>query len=90
MSGPPPKPVVLKLLRGNPGRRRLPEEPRPRSAPKCPEPPAHLSEYAISEWRRIGPELHRLGLLTILDETSFACYCSAYGLWRLAEERLAQ
>jgi P27 family predicted phage terminase small subunit len=28
--------------------------------------------------------------LTILDETSFAAYCSAYGLWRAADERLAQ
>jgi P27 family predicted phage terminase small subunit len=49
-----------------------------------------LSEYAVHEWRRIGPELWRLGLLTVLDETGFACYCQSYGLWRLAEERLSK
>ena len=59
-------------------------------AKKCPEPPTYLSKYAISEWQRTAPELHRLGLLTILDEASFAAYCSAYGLWRMAEEQLAQ
>jgi P27 family predicted phage terminase small subunit len=48
-----------------------------------------LSEYAKHEWNRIGPELHRLGLLTVLDETSFGAYCCAYGLWRMAEEKLA-
>jgi P27 family predicted phage terminase small subunit len=49
-----------------------------------------LSEYAKHEWNRIGPELHRLGLLTVLDETTFAAYCSAYGTWCLAEELLSR
>jgi P27 family predicted phage terminase small subunit len=85
-----PTPLKLKLLRGNPGCRPIKPEPQPQSAPKCPEPPAHLSEYARHEWNRIAPELHRLGLLTILDETCFAAYCSAYGTWRLAEELLSR
>jgi P27 family predicted phage terminase small subunit len=89
MSGPPPVPVKLRVLRGNPSRRPLPREPQPRSASKCPAAPEHLSEYAKDEWRRVSPELHALGLLTILDESTFAAYCSAYGVWRLAEERLA-
>jgi P27 family predicted phage terminase small subunit len=58
-------------------------------AKRCPSPPAHLSEYAKQEWARVSGELHRLGLLTVLDETSFACYCQSYGLWRMAEEKLA-
>jgi P27 family predicted phage terminase small subunit len=85
-----PTPLKLKLLRGNPGCRRIRPEPTPASAPKFPSPPAHLSEYAAHEWQRVGPELYRLGLLTILDQTSFACYCQSYGLWRMAEERLSQ
>jgi P27 family predicted phage terminase small subunit len=84
-----PTPIKLRLLRGNPGRRPLLREPQPKSAPKCPSPPAHLSEYAVQEWKRVSGELWALGLLTILDETSFAAYCQSYGLWRLAEERLA-
>jgi P27 family predicted phage terminase small subunit len=85
-----PTPLKLRLLRGNPGCRPIKPEPMPRSASKCPAPPAHLSEYAAHEWRRFAPELYRLGLLTILDETSFAAYCSAYALWRAAEERLSK
>jgi P27 family predicted phage terminase small subunit len=80
----------MRLLRGNPGCRPIKPEPQPRSTKECPPPPAHLSEYAVREWQRVGPELHRLGLLTVLDETSFAAYCQSYGLWRMAEERLAQ
>jgi P27 family predicted phage terminase small subunit len=85
-----PTPLKLKLLRGNPGCRPIKPEPQPRSAKECPLPPAHLSEYARCEWHRIGPELHRLGLLTVLDETSFAAYCCAYGHWRMAEELLSR
>jgi P27 family predicted phage terminase small subunit len=68
----------------------LREEPQPARAKKFPEPPAFLSEYAVYEWNRTGPELWRLGLLTVLDEASFAAYCQSYGLWRAAEERLAK
>jgi P27 family predicted phage terminase small subunit len=85
-----PVPFKLKLLRGNPGRRPIKSEPQPRSAAKFPEAPAHLSEYGRREWERIGPEIWALGLLTVLDETSFAAYCSAYGMWRTAEELLAR
>jgi P27 family predicted phage terminase small subunit len=86
----PAVPVKLRLLRGNPNKRPIPREPQPQSAKKFPSPPAFLSEYAVYEWNRIGPELWQLGLLTVLDETSFAAYCQSYGLWRLAEERLSR
>jgi P27 family predicted phage terminase small subunit len=77
------------LLRGNPSKRPIPREPQPKSAKIFPSPPSFLSEYAVYEWNRVGPELWQLGLLTVLDETSFAAYCQSYGLWRMAEERLA-
>jgi P27 family predicted phage terminase small subunit len=85
----PPTPFRLRVLRGNPSKKPLRPEPQPKSAKTFPSPPIFLSEYAVYEWNRTGPELWTLGLLTILDETSFAAYCQAYGLWRLAEERLA-
>jgi P27 family predicted phage terminase small subunit len=84
-----PTPIKLRLLRGNPGRRPIPREPQPKSAPKCPEPPEYVTGLAAAEWRRIAPELHRLGLLTVLDQTVFAVYCVSYGRWRAAEELLA-
>jgi P27 family predicted phage terminase small subunit len=38
------------------------------------------------EWERLGPELHRRGLLTPLDTTVFAVYCQAVHRWITAEE----
>jgi P27 family predicted phage terminase small subunit len=78
------------LLRGNPGKRAIPEEPEPQVPAKCPEPPEHLVGYACDEWYRIAPELHRLGLLTIADIGPLAAYCYAYGQWRSAAEILSK
>jgi hypothetical protein len=66
MRGRKKTPTNLVLLRGNPGKRALnKEEPKPR--PVLPEPPGHLDTGAKREWRRVAPELHQLGLLTVLD-----------------------
>jgi P27 family predicted phage terminase small subunit len=89
--GPPPTPTHLKLLRGNPGKRALPiNEPMPLIPPAAPEPPAFVTGYAAEEWRRVAPELHRLGLLTKVDTTMLAAYCMAYARWHTAEEVLAR
>ena len=58
--GPPPTPTNLKLLRGNPGKRKLnANEPDPEPAiPPC---PSHLDKVAKKEWRRISKELLALG-----------------------------
>jgi P27 family predicted phage terminase small subunit len=86
MRGPPPTPNVIKLLRGNPGKRRIADEPKPQ-IPECvPEPPPFITGYAADEWYRAAPELHVLGLLTVLDVMPFAAYCQAYHHWRMAVE----
>jgi P27 family predicted phage terminase small subunit len=91
MPGPPPVPTRLKVLRGNPGHRRLSKlEPTPRREPACPEPLPFLGPHAQREWRRVGPELFELGLLTVLDTAAFGAYCAAYGHWVEAEEQLAE
>jgi P27 family predicted phage terminase small subunit len=90
MSGPPPQPTYLRLLRGNPSRRPInPREPQSRQTEAPPDAPDYLSGYAADEWYRIAPELHRLGLLTVLDVPALAIYCQAYGRWRTAEELIA-
>jgi P27 family predicted phage terminase small subunit len=90
MSGPPPIPLQLRLLRGNPSKRPIRKEPQPARAPQCPDPPTFLDGYAADEWWRVAPELHRLGLLTTLDVAPLAAYCAAYDHWRTASEVLAR
>jgi P27 family predicted phage terminase small subunit len=90
LSGPPPTPTVIKLLRGNPGRRPIPPEPEPTRTAEPPEAPAFLVGYASDEWHRVAPELHRLKLLTVLDVQALASYCTAYSRWRETEEVIAR
>lgn len=86
-----PKPTALKVLQGNPGKRKLSKtEPQPRTTTRPPPPPSILSPRAATEWRRIATELHRLGLLTILDRAALAAYCAAYGRWADAEVKIAE
>jgi P27 family predicted phage terminase small subunit len=90
MPGPPPTPTHLKLIRGNPGKRPVRPEPQPVIAESPPDAPSYLVGYACDEWYRLAPELHRLGLLTLLDVTALAAYCWAYMHWPTAEEALAR
>jgi P27 family predicted phage terminase small subunit len=89
MPGPPPTPLHLKLLRGNPGQRRLRPEPEPTVEVKCPDPPSFVTGHAADEWWRVAPELHVLNLLAVLDVMPLAAYCMTYARWRTAEEVLA-
>lgn len=87
MKGRKPKPTRLKELTGNPGRRPLNDrEPKPTAArPSC---PSWLSKEAKAEWRRIVPELERLGLLTLVDRTALAAYCQAAAELEIATKQL--
>jgi len=89
MSGPPPTPSYLKLLKGNPGRRPIKANPEPAVSPEIPSPPEFLSPIAKDEWWRIAGELHRLRLLTPLDVGVFSVYCQSYADWIEAERQLA-
>jgi P27 family predicted phage terminase small subunit len=84
-----PTPTNLRRLRGNPGRRPLPEnEPKPTVSDTCPPPPGEINRKARLVWKHKAPELHRLGLLTDVDLPLFAAWCVAYARWREAEERV--
>ena len=80
-----PKPTNLKIIEGNPGKRPLNlNEPKPISiASECPD---WLLADAKKEWKRLAPELERLGLLTILDMAAFAGYCQSYAKFKAAEQ----
>lgn len=80
-----PKPTAIKVLEGNPGKRKLNiNEPKPKAkAPKC---PSWLDDEAKKEWRRMSKQLEQLGILTEIDMAAFAGYCQAYARWKDAEE----
>jgi len=89
MKGRKPKPTKLHILNGNPSKKNLDtNEPKPKPAPGPPKPPSWMCTEAKKEWKRIVPELHRLGLLTIVDEAALANYCQAYGHWVQAEKAI--
>jgi P27 family predicted phage terminase small subunit len=79
----------LVLVRGNPGKRPIPEEsPEVERFTECPEPPAWLEEYAKQEWRERGAQLCKMGILDRSNVVCFEAYCQSYARWRQAEEFL--
>ena len=90
MAGRRPTPTYLKLIRGNPGCRKIKPEPQPRVPSKPPEAPEFLSDEAKTEWARVVPQLRVLGLLTHLDTPILAAYCASYARWVAAERILAR
>ena len=89
MKGRKPVPTYLKVVRGNPGKRKLPvDEPVP--ARDLPDVPPHLCDDAKVEWGRVSSELYRMGLLTGVDRAALAAYCQSYGRWARAEVALAK
>ena len=81
--GPLPKPVALRVLEGNAGKRPLDLAAGVNPRIEIPSPPKHLGAEARKEWKRITPLLEELGLISGLDRAALALYCQAAG--RLAE-----
>lgn len=84
MRGRKPKPTHLKLVTGNPGKRRL-NESEPTPGHIMPPVPEHISDEAKAEWVRMSEQLYWIGLLTEIDGCGLACYCQAYADWAEAE-----
>lgn len=80
--GPRTKPTKLKVVTGNPGKQKLPEnEPEPEVTEKPLPAPRELDKVGKKEWRRISKLLHSLGLLTKIDRTGLMAYCVHYSTW---------
>ena len=87
MKGRKPKPTLLKVLNGNPGKRPLNErEPQPLEG--VPERPLWLDGEAQAEWERVVPELQAMGLLSSADRAALAAYCTAWSRWVQAEAQV--
>lgn len=82
----PPKPTALKILQGEPNKNRINfNEPQPTGKTTAPK---FLNKHALNEWKRITPELERLGLFTKIDRASLAAYCQVYGRWVETENKI--
>lgn len=83
MSGKPGRPRIptaIKLLRGNPGHQKLnAKEPKP--LVDLGKPPPELSLPAKRIWHKYGKQLRELGVMTRIDEASFAAFCQTYARW---------
>ena len=77
--GRPTKPTHLKLIAGNPGKRKLPaNEPQPRKVTSLRPPSWMKGDLARKKWRELAPDLQANGLLTELDVTALALLCQAH------------
>lgn len=88
--GPAKTPTALANLRGDPGhRKKNRREPKPKaSSPK--DIPQSLDAVGRREWTRISKELHRLGLLTVVDRSALESVCHAYSKFILLEAQIAE
>lgn len=82
-----PKPTMLKIVTGNPGKRALPTK-EAIVAISEPTPPGFLCDDAKVEWGRVCSVLYAVGLMTELDRAALAAYCAAYGRWAQAERAI--
>lgn len=87
--GPKAMPANVHMLRGNPSKKPVGDllgELHPEV--DIPKVPTHLWPEAKKEWKRIGVELQRYGLVSELDRAALALYCAAWARWVWAEGQL--
>ena len=82
--GPKPTPTAQLKLVGSrlPDRRR--DEPQPE--PGAPQQPKKLSDEAKAEWKRIVPELLRVGVLAKVDRAVLIGYCESWAMFTDAQQ----
>lgn len=79
-----PEPPALRLLKGrgngtDSGGRKVAEPPA--FERKAPNPPTWLSKEAAAEWRRVVPDLDRMGLLKKIDRAMLSAYCETWATY---------
>ncbi|MCT2279017.1 phage terminase small subunit P27 family [Micromonospora chalcea] len=88
-----PEPPALRLLKGrgngtDSGGRKVAEPPA--FERKAPNPPTWLSKEAAAEWRRVVPDLDRMGLLKKIDRAMLSAYCETWAtyVWATREVQI--
>ncbi|MCI8212592.1 terminase [Pseudomonas sp. S25] len=84
--GRPPKPTALKLVQGNPGKRKLNSKaPSPDALAVVPDPPEWFGPIAVAAWQQVAPWLTEAKILTATDLHNLEAFCMAYQRWREAQ-----
>lgn len=77
MAGRRPKPTHLKVVTGNPGKRKLNEK-EPQPAKEIPSPPSHLTDWGKTAWGKMTVLLDGMGVLTVADTFALERLCDIY------------
>lgn len=82
MRGPKPIPTLIKLARGNPGKRKLNRR-EPKPGPLDPTPPVELlDDAAKAEWTRTIAPAIATGQITAADRSMAIAHCDLWAVWR--------
>ena len=74
--GPKPTPTAMLKLTGSWRADARKSEPKPKLG--APPMPTWLATEAKAEWKRVVPQLQKLGVITLIDRTALALYCQAW------------
>ncbi len=88
-AGRKPKPTALRLITGNPGHRpinRNEPKPKPVLLP-CPE---FVQGEARKAWDKVAKKLHKVGLLTEIDDMALAILCQSWAEYLDAAAQLQE
>lgn len=88
VAGRKPDPIPLRILKGNPQKKPIPEHVK--TEPKLPRVPSWLDARGKREWRRIGKELLKLGLMSNMDFALLASYCDNYSIMIECRQHMAK
>ena len=86
-----PEPLALRRLRGNTGHRRMPDpDTEPKPDPTMPTCPTWLPVGAKAVWKEVAPQLHKTGVLTMIDRLALAQFCCLHARWKEAEKMMGK
>lgn len=77
MAGRRPKPTCLKLVTGNPGKRKINKK-EPSPSREVPSPPSHLTDWGKVAWGKLTLILDDMGVLTVADTLALERLCDLY------------
>lgn len=86
MRGRKPTPTALKIVRGNPGKRPLPEDEL--TLQRGATVPDWLTPDAAKHWPTIAQQLEEAGVLTVIDAPALALYCESFARWKQATNHI--